>query len=92
MLFVQSVSLVIVTTYRTPHEYKRRIWPNQTLERMTTALGVIGESGRWGRGSHALSFSFGELTSSGGLPLPPVLRGLLPVLARIMFLIFSAHP
>lgn len=30
--------------------------PNQTLERMTTALAVIGKARRLGRGSHALSF------------------------------------
>lgn len=35
-----------------------RRMPNQTLERMTTALSVFGKFGHRGRGGHTLSFPF----------------------------------
>jgi hypothetical protein len=38
--------------------------PNQTLERMTTRDGIIGEANVIGAGSHTLSFSFFAISSS----------------------------
>ena len=45
---------------------------NKTLDRMTTALGIIGEAGRCWRGSHAVSLSLGPDAAAVALRQSPL--------------------